>query len=489
MPTYSSSRLFRTIPLTLAVLILAAFTPACSLVNPPEAPPAPVFIPRQDTPAPAPSETATSVIEVNEAAAQAPADAATATPEPLPLPETWLWTVNNSDHNLLRVDLQAGQVSGSLPLKGKLGPVTAGEGAVWLAQSLTNGERNLLRIDPVDLSVTASISIRQGEITSLTAGEGAVWAGIRELTGDGSNAGGVLRVDPTTNEVNVYLPRDAVAAELALRDHALWVLEWNDAFSSIDRLDPNSLKVTTLPSVVETAASVQQLKHIAANSAGIWGTSVSEMAPYVYKIDPQTGAVTAAIRLGESAREYPVAVLAEEDAVWVALAGGKLMQLDPASGDVAGQVQIKEGIGQMHMASGSLWVENLTEAELYQVNPLTHQVVSVIPTGTKPVPTPTRTPRPAPGTEVCQGSYPSRLKVGAKAYVTEDPPLPNRLRADANVRADILGEIGPGESMLIIGGPLCIDGWVWWQVRADKDGLEGWTSEGKKGEYWLVPVE
>ncbi len=482
-----SSRCSRFLSVALALLILATVTPACSLTNPPEAPPEPIFIPKQDTPAPAGEPTLT-LVPTSEATATT-ASAADATIEPLPLPDTWLWTVNNTDHNLLRVDLQAGQVNGSLALKGKLGPVTVGEGAVWLAQSLVNDERNLLRIDPVSLTVISTIPIRQGEITSLAAGEGAVWAGIREKTEDGSNAGGVLRIDPGSNQVNVYLPRNAAAADLALYNQALWVLEWNQIFSTVDRLDPVSLKVTTLPPDVQTAAEVLQFQHIAVNAAGIWATPITQMASYIYHVDAQTGAVAATIQMGSSSADTPVSILATEDAVWVTLASGKLMHVNPANGDILGQVQIKKGIGRIRAAAGAVWVENEPEAELYQVNPLTYQVVAVIATGTKPVPTPTRTPRPKPGEEVCQGSYPSRLKVGMKAYVTEDPPLPNRLRADANVRAEILGEIGPGESMLITGGPLCIDGWVWWQVRADKDGLEGWTSEGKKGEYWLVPVD
>ncbi len=485
MSKLPSSPLLLKLSLALALLILLGLTSGCSLANPPEPPPEPVFIPSQDTPVPAPSPTASQAPETNPAPAIPPAEP---TPEPLGLPETWLWTVNQPDRSLLRVDLQTGQVS-ALPLKGELGPLAAGEGAVWLAQSLTNGEQNLLRVDPVTLEVAAAVPVRQGEITSLAAGEGAVWAGIREPAVDGVSAGGVLRVDPTTNQVNVYLPRSAVAAELSLYDHALWVLEWNTAFSTIDRIDPLSLQVSTLPVAIETASSVQQFKHISVGPSGIWATSVTELAPYIYRVEAQSGSVTTIVPVGGSSESYPVSILSAENAVWVGLSGGKVLHVDPGSGSIQGQVQIKRGISRMRMAAGSLWVENESEAELYQINPLTHQVVSILSTGAKPQPTPTRTPRPKPGEDTCQAEYPSRLKVGVKAYVTDDPPLPNRVRAEPNVKAEILGEVGPGQSMLIVEGPLCIDGWVWWKVRPDGQDLEGWTSEGKKGEYWLMPVE
>ena len=44
------------------------------------------------------------------------------------------------------------------------------------------------------------------------------------------------------------------------------------------------------------------------------------------------------------------------------------------------------------------------------------------------------------------------------------------------------------ERMRILEGPVCANKWVWWKVRSLKSGLEGWTSEGDKDKYWLVPA-
>jgi hypothetical protein len=72
--------------------------------------------------------------------------------------------------------------------------------------------------------------------------------------------------------------------------------------------------------------------------------------------------------------------------------------------------------------------------------------------------------------------------------VSSNPPLANRVRSDASLDATVLGFIQPGEDALILDGPRCANAWVWWKVRANASGLEGWTAEGDEENYWLVPL-
>jgi hypothetical protein len=99
----------------------------------------------------------------------------------------------------------------------------------------------------------------------------------------------------------------------------------------------------------------------------------------------------------------------------------------------------------------------------------------------------TSTITPKPTWLPCTGSYYSRLYVGSIAYVSFDPPLPNRVRSQPNTASDILGMLQPGERMEIIGGPVCSNQWIWWQIRSQATGLVGWTAEGDAKSYWLVP--
>lgn len=103
-------------------------------------------------------------------------------------------------------------------------------------------------------------------------------------------------------------------------------------------------------------------------------------------------------------------------------------------------------------------------------------------------PGPTATPVARPTWMPCTGSYYSRLYVGDIAYVSFDPPLPNRVRREPNTASEILGMLQPGERMEIIGGPVCSNQWIWWQIRSRATGLTGWTTEGDTSSYWLVPA-
>ena len=45
----------------------------------------------------------------------------------------------------------------------------------------------------------------------------------------------------------------------------------------------------------------------------------------------------------------------------------------------------------------------------------------------------------------------------------------------------------PGEAMFsVVGGPVCADGYTWWQVTYE--GVTGWTAQGSASEYWVEPV-
>jgi len=106
-----------------------------------------------------------------------------------------------------------------------------------------------------------------------------------------------------------------------------------------------------------------------------------------------------------------------------------------------------------------------------------------------PTPVPTRTATSEFELwQPCAGSYPSRLRVGDKAYISYDPPLPNRVRTDPNTSGEVVGYLQVGEKMTILDGPVCAQCWIWWRVRFLDTGITGWTAEGDFENYWLVPL-
>lgn len=91
-----------------------------------------------------------------------------------------------------------------------------------------------------------------------------------------------------------------------------------------------------------------------------------------------------------------------------------------------------------------------------------------------------------PAADACKDIAPkSKLSLGQKVYVNNEPPLNSRVRLFPSHQAEILGEIAPGAGMEITGGPVCSDEYIWWQVQ-NETGLIGWTVEGDKTSDWLV---
>jgi len=88
----------------------------------------------------------------------------------------------------------------------------------------------------------------------------------------------------------------------------------------------------------------------------------------------------------------------------------------------------------------------------------------------------------------CPGYHVSQLHVGDYAIVNVESDLPNRVRSAPNRESQVLGVIAPGETMFILDGPECANGWVWWYVSAEDQQLQGWTSEGDHFEYWVMPL-
>jgi parallel beta-helix repeat protein len=68
------------------------------------------------------------------------------------------------------------------------------------------------------------------------------------------------------------------------------------------------------------------------------------------------------------------------------------------------------------------------------------------------------------------------------------PPLPNKVRRQPSRSGELIGQIQPGENVLVVDGPRCADGYTWWFVLS-LDGLEGWTAEGDATGYWLIPLQ
>ena len=82
----------------------------------------------------------------------------------------------------------------------------------------------------------------------------------------------------------------------------------------------------------------------------------------------------------------------------------------------------------------------------------------------------------------CPGAPPSRLKVGDTAVVITDPD-PVRARS-VPPDGEILALLYRTYRLPVVGGPACVDGVLWWEVRL-RDERRAWVAEGVGDEYFL----
>ncbi|MBZ0282747.1 MAG: SH3 domain-containing protein [Anaerolineae bacterium] len=89
----------------------------------------------------------------------------------------------------------------------------------------------------------------------------------------------------------------------------------------------------------------------------------------------------------------------------------------------------------------------------------------------------------------CPDAPVSRMIIGQAGRVTVTPGGTNRatrIRSTASTGSAELGRIPPGDEFIVLDGPVCGEGYAWWQL--DYNGIVRWTAEGLPGDYWLEPV-
>ena len=87
----------------------------------------------------------------------------------------------------------------------------------------------------------------------------------------------------------------------------------------------------------------------------------------------------------------------------------------------------------------------------------------------------------------CPGSATTRLAVGRQAYVGDVGGYSLTIFSKAGYDGEELYYLEEGAAMLVIGGPVCLDGQLWWQINIDQ-GNEGWVPEATaSGQYLVEP--
>jgi len=136
-----------------------------------------------------------------------------------------------------------------------------------------------------------------------------------------------------------------------------------------------------------------------------------------------------------------------------------------------------------------IWDDTLDSATL-DVQCVGESEMTFNPTSV-PVESTATLPPPPPTAEIiqCPGAPVSRMVVGEFGRTTFTVGGTNRatrIRLNATTNSSELGRIPAGTEMMVLDGPICAEGYAWWQV--DYNGIVGWAAEGTIDDYWLEPI-
>lgn len=85
----------------------------------------------------------------------------------------------------------------------------------------------------------------------------------------------------------------------------------------------------------------------------------------------------------------------------------------------------------------------------------------------------------------CSDAPPSRLILFERGRVSDDDDRVLNVRETPTTESDIVTVLEVGQVFLVVDGPICADGYVWYEVEFAES--EGWVAEGEPDLYYVEP--
>jgi hypothetical protein len=89
---------------------------------------------------------------------------------------------------------------------------------------------------------------------------------------------------------------------------------------------------------------------------------------------------------------------------------------------------------------------------------------------------------PGAAAQFCEGMLYSNLIPGDTAIVVSENQL--NVRSEPSLSGERLARLESDTELPVIGGPVCADGYAWYEIRLDDDST-GWVAEADNEDYWL----
>jgi len=248
---------------------------------------------------------------------------------------------------VLRLDPATGDVTDTLDIR-RPRAVAATDGALWVSTSPYD-DITLLRVDPTTLETVAELTLPGTPAEQLLAvGPAGVWVVTENRR--------LVRIDPATNQIAADVPVTGTTIELAVGEDAAWVSSGGIESSQLQRVDADDGAVTTVVRSVTTADEAGPsgvfFGSLAAGDGGVWvhrstfdGASL-QVVDELCRVTPDaTDLVCGELDLELSAGDQADVIAYGEGAVWVAVesdegADGRVLRVDHESLEVTAEVPV-----------------------------------------------------------------------------------------------------------------------------------------------------
>jgi YVTN family beta-propeller protein len=246
------------------------------------------------------------------------------------------------------------------------GPAVDDNANVWVANTLDD---TVSEVDPSTSRVKATVGVGRRPV-AVVAGAKAIWALDRD--------GDVARIDPTSESVTATIAAGTPAADtaaawipspsLAATGAAVWVAEPATG-DTITRIDPRGAVVATIHTGHIPLA-------LAASADLAW---VANQDGTLTRLDAASGHLltrpTGASR-SSSSGHADLAVASGPSGIWVADAIGQVVRrIDPTSGRVVAAIRLGLRPAGLAVTATAVWVEDPLAGSLTCINPSTNTAV------------------------------------------------------------------------------------------------------------------
>jgi YVTN family beta-propeller protein len=270
------------------------------------------------------------------------------------------------------IDSKDGQVVADVAVGARPAAISAGEGAIWVANF---DDDSISQIDPDARAVTNTTAL-DTRVDGLGAGAGGVWAVdlrrllLVEMSPLFRNV--VQRVDIRTlrRDLPSALEIGRTSAPVAVADGSVWL---GNGSAAVLRVSPDAGEVRERTDVGNDPRA------IAVSDSSVWVADAQDDT--VTRIDPASGAAAQTIPAGQA----PGAIAAGEGGVWVANAeDDTVTRIDPDSGSAVTTIGVGERPTGVTTGAGSVWVGNSVSGTVSRIDPNSNEVVETIAVGHAP---------------------------------------------------------------------------------------------------------